>query len=119
MLLEALAALTAVQRWARLFEHDTGYIMLDNQPLELAWKKGRSKSPRVNDVLREALLVLLEHDAQIFPLRVQSSDNTVADALSRVFEPSSTGWAEVQSWKLERQVCQLPVCPVPRSPSHL
>ena len=88
--LEAVAALSAVRRWGHLFEGRTGYMVVDNQPLEWAWKKGRSKSPRVNRVLREIVLLLIQRDAQIFPLRVQSQQNKIADALSRVFEPGGS-----------------------------
>lgn len=110
MLLEAVAALSAVQRWGPVLSGKTGYILLDNEPLEWSWKKGRSKSPRVNAVLRAILLLLLQYDAQVFPLRVQSSDNVVADALSRIHEPGSTGWTQVQQWALPEAPHKLPEC---------
>ena len=88
--LESVAVLSAVSQWGPLFKGSTGYIVVDNEPLEWAWKKGRSKSARVNEVLRVILLKLLELDAQIFPVRVQSKDNIVADVLSRRFEPGGS-----------------------------
>lgn len=107
MLLEALAAQSAVALWASRFQGKTGYILLDNQPLQFAWQAGRSKSPRVNRVLREILLMLLQHDAQVFPLRVQSSDNKVADALSRPYEPGQGGEQSVRAMQFNCKVLRL------------
>ena len=60
MLLEALAAQTAVALWEPRLRGNTGYILLYNQPLQFARQVWRSKPPKVNRVLREILLMLLQ-----------------------------------------------------------
>jgi len=114
MWLEVVAARSAVQRWGHLFAGATGYIIVDNEPLEWAWRKGRSKSARVNAVLRDIMMLLLHFDAQIFPLRVQSKANLVADALSRRYEPGGSTFPE---WLARHRPQQLtPVSRLPHAP---
>jgi hypothetical protein len=116
MWLEAVAALSAVQRWGHLFRGTTGYVVVDNQPLEWAWKKGRSKSKRVNSVLREIMLLLIGLDAQIFPLRVQSKENTVADTLSRRFEPDGSPFPPWLTPHRPQRLQRLNRCPADQCP---
>ena len=82
-LLEAWATLAALRHWAHQLNGRTVRVHVDNVSLEFALKKGRSLAPRVNRVIRQILLLCLEHDICIHPVRVQSTDNLVADGLSR------------------------------------
>ena len=83
-LLEAWAVLAAIRHWGPKLEGCTTRIHVDNVSVEFALRKGRSFSPRVNNVLREILLLCLHHDICLHPVRIQSADNLVADDLSRL-----------------------------------
>ena len=83
-LLEAWAVLAAIRHWGPKLEGCTARIHVDNVSVEFALRKGRSFSPRVNNVLREILLLCLRHDICLHPVRIQSADNLVADSLSRL-----------------------------------
>ena len=82
-LLEAWALWTALQRWCHLLRGTAVWAIVDNESLRWAIKKGRSKSPRVNSVIRAIMLLCLRHDIQLFPDRIQTDDNVLADELSR------------------------------------
>ena len=83
-LLEVWAVLAAIEQWGPSLQGKTIKIFVDNAAVQYAIQKGRSHSPRVNSVLRQLLLLCLRYDICIHPFHVQSSDNKVADALSRL-----------------------------------
>ena len=83
-LLEAWAALRAVQSAADLGVTGPLWCGVDNVALEWALRKGRSKSLRVNRVVMRALFAAAEAGLHIFPFRVSTSQNWVADRLSRI-----------------------------------
>ena len=71
-------------------------IVMDNESLRWAImiKKGRSKSPRVNSIVRAIMLLCLQFNIQLFPDRVTEL-NVLADELSRwdPVERAAPGWA--------------------------
>ncbi len=82
-LLEMWAVLAALRLWAHALKGATLRVHVDNVSVQYALKKGRSFSPRVNNVLQRVMLLCLEHDICLHPLRVQTEHNIVADTLSR------------------------------------
>ena len=87
-LLEAHAVLRAVQVCAPMIKNKSVWVAVDNMALEYALRKGRSKSPRVNAVIARILLHALRFGFRIFPLRIPSAQNVLADRLSRTQEGS-------------------------------
>jgi len=84
--LEACAVRDAVRACARDLRGNTVWVAVDNVALEFALRKGRSKAARVNAVVADTLLLCAAYDVQLYPLRVPSAQNKVADALSRLHE---------------------------------
>ena len=85
-LLEAWALLTALKLWKHKLAGTAVWAVVDNESLRWAITKGRSKSPRVNSIIRAIMMLCLRYDIQLFPDRVQTDDNVLADELSR-WEP--------------------------------
>ena len=83
-LLEAHAVLRAIQVCGKRLQNQSVWIAVDNAPLEYALRKGRSGAPRVNVVVAEILLCTLRHKIRLYPLRIPSAQNTLADQLSRI-----------------------------------
>jgi len=94
-LLEAWALWTALRMWADQLRGAAVWAIVDNESLRWAIKKGRSKSPRVNSIVRAIMLLCLQYDIQLFPDRVQTELNVLADELSRwdPAERAAPGWA--------------------------
>lgn len=83
-LLEAHAVLRAIRVCGKKLQNQSVWIAVDNAPLEYALRKGRSRAPRVNAVVAEILLCALRHKIRLYPLRIPSAQNTLADQLSRM-----------------------------------
>ena len=58
-------------------------IYIDNSAFQLSFAKGRSKAPRLNQLLRELFFLSVRLDCVFYPIWISTHDNVAADALSR------------------------------------
>ena len=56
---------------------------IDNSAFELSSEKGRSRAPRLNDILRGMFTVQIKHQFILEPFWLSSEDNFLSDDLSR------------------------------------
>lgn len=81
---ELIAIATAISIWAPTWKRNTLVIHTDNNTALSGFLKGDVKATDSMNVLRDALLIAAAHNIDIHVKRVTSTDNTLADALSRL-----------------------------------
>ena len=81
---ELRAVLTAFKLWVSRWEHHKLVVFTDNKLVESALRKTSSKgAPAFMDLVQELLLLAAAHDLMLVPEWLPSTENTLADALSR------------------------------------
>ena len=85
--LEGDAVLRAARALAPLWSSKRVPFFIDNSAFQLSFKKGRSKSPELNGLLRELFLISVQHNCLFVPQWISTHDNIAADALSRADLP--------------------------------
>ena len=81
--LEFLPILAAVMTWPELFANKHVKFRVDNMGTIGAWRRGRSKDPFANSVLKNILLHAVRLGMNIDMQYIASKDNVEADAISR------------------------------------
>ena len=81
--LEGDAVLRAARALAPRWRGKRVPIFIDNTSFQLSFKKGRSRAPELNVILRELFLISTRFDCVFVPKWISTRDNTLADALSR------------------------------------
>ena len=81
--LEADAVLRAARDLAPNWSRKKVPFYIDNSAFQLSFKKGRSKSPELNNVLRELFWISCKFDCIFVPRWISTDRNVLADALSR------------------------------------
>ena len=81
--LEGDAVLRAAKALAGRWKHKRVPFFIDNTAFQLSFKKGRSKAPELNTILRQLFLISSKYDCLFVPQWISTKDNICADALSR------------------------------------
>ena len=81
--LEGDAVLRAARALAPRWRHKRVPIFIDNSSFQLSFKKGRSRAPELNRILRELFWISAKFDCIFVPNWISTDDNICADALSR------------------------------------
>jgi hypothetical protein len=81
--LEMDAVLVAFQAWSHLWAGSTVYINTDNEAVRFAIQNSSTKGA-ASVALRELFLIASQQDIKLVPAWLSSSDNALADALSRL-----------------------------------
>lgn len=81
--LEGDAVLRAARALAPRWRGKRVPFYIDNSSFQLSFKKGRSKAAELNVILRELFLISTKFDCVFVPRWISTSDNILADALSR------------------------------------
>ncbi|SPO19907.1 uncharacterized protein UTRI_10008 [Ustilago trichophora] len=82
--LEALAVLEALRRFVHLLPASSLVVVhVDNENVEHGLRSGRSRDPLSQRLLREIFGFCFTHNLTLAPQRVSSTDNVLADLLSR------------------------------------
>lgn len=95
---EIVAIQTAVCKWAPKWAHGTIIIHTDNTTAESGLRTGTTNNENSMKCVRNILVLCAAHDINVHPVRVTTTDNGLADVLSR-FQ-----WAQVANicphWKI-------------------
>ena len=83
---EGIAARESLRRWKTVAAGKEVIMFIDNQSIYHCLRKGRSRAPDINLILRSILDIAAEHDIRIFPFWVPSSLN-ISDFPSRGIDP--------------------------------
>ena len=75
--------LAAAKALAGRWKHKRVPFFIDNTAFQLPFKKGRSKAPESNTILRQLFLISSTYDCLFVPQWISTTDNICADALSR------------------------------------
>ena len=81
---ELCAILLAFHRWPYKWRDKVVMIYTDNRAAEWAIRKGLSKNPIANNIIREILWIAASFNITISVSYIRSKDNCIADALSRM-----------------------------------
>ncbi|SPO21466.1 uncharacterized protein UTRI_10045 [Ustilago trichophora] len=82
--LEALAVLEALRRFVHLLPASSLVVVhVDNENVEHGLRSGRSRDPLTQRLLREIFGFCFTHNLTLAPQQVSSTDNVLADLLSR------------------------------------
>ena len=81
--LEGAAVLKAAQDLGPGWKNKIVPIHIDNSSFCCSLKKGRSKAPRLNNLLEKLFLLSVQYDCVFEPHWISTHDNIAADALSR------------------------------------
>ena len=85
--LEGDAVLRAARALAPRWRSKRVPFFIDNSAFQLSFKKGRSKSPELNGLLRKLFLISVQFDCLFVPQWISTHNNVAADALSRADIP--------------------------------
>jgi len=83
---EGIAARESLRRWKTVAAGKEVIMFIDNQSVYHSLRKGRSKAPDVNLILRDILDIAAEQDIRIFPYWIPSALN-ISDLPSRGEDP--------------------------------
>jgi len=83
---ESIAARESLHRWKTIAAGKDVIMFIDNHSIYHALRKGRSKAPDINLIVRDILDIAAKHDIRIFPYWVPSSLN-ISDLPSRGEDP--------------------------------
>ena len=81
--LEGFAVLQAAEDIGHTWRHKRVRCFIDNSAFCGSLRKGRSKAPRLNILLRKLFLLSVKYECLFEPIWLASADNGAADALSR------------------------------------
>ena len=81
--LEGAAVVRAAEALGPLWRKKIVPIFIDNSSFQGAFRKGRSKAPRLNTLLAQLFSISVEYDCVFEPHWISTHDNIAADALSR------------------------------------
>lgn len=81
--LELWPILLGLKRWYTLLAHKSVLIYTDNTQVKCMLRKGMSSNKTCMSWLREIYWLCVIYDIQLLPRYISTSDNTLADALSR------------------------------------
>ncbi|SPO26379.1 uncharacterized protein UTRI_03968 [Ustilago trichophora] len=82
--LEALAVLEALRRFLPYWTSPTTVVIhVDNENVEHGLRSGSSRDPLTQRLIREIFGLCFVHNLTLHPVRVTSTDNVLADLLSR------------------------------------
>ncbi|KAG5919698.1 hypothetical protein E4U61_000630 [Claviceps capensis] len=85
---ETIAIATAIKKWAYSWRHATLIIHTDNTTAEAGFRHGQARGRPANRSIQSVLARCAARDIKIHCSRVTSSDNGLADALSRLDWPT-------------------------------
>ena len=96
-------------------------LLCDNATAVQVLRKGSSKSPNLNELLRRILALCLHHDFVLLPHWISTHDNKLADHLSRFQVEQATPY--MQAWRSYSasmmQLASTCNCPSRTTPSRL
>ena len=81
---ELYAILIALGRWAPVWRNKKVNIFTDNNIALACISKGLTKCLRSTPILQELYWIIINHNISVTAIRVDSKDNILADALSRM-----------------------------------
>ena len=80
---EMCAILLAFYRWVHKWRNKCIYVFTDNKATQWSLQKGSSKNPTANNLIREIMWLAATYNVTVCVHFVSSSDNFIADAISR------------------------------------
>lgn len=82
-LLELFPVVAAIVTWAKVFSNKKVLFHIDNQAVVQIVKTQTCKSERVMNLVRHLVMVMLTHNISVKATYIPSSQNIIADSLSR------------------------------------
>ena len=84
---EIWSALLAFRRWRKQWQNSAVHLFTDNKGTEWAIRKGTTRNKIANRALKELLWIAAYNNIDVISHYINTKDNYVADALSRMHEP--------------------------------
>ena len=88
--LEMFNILLALRSWAKLWAHQSILIHCDNMAVVQVVRSGKSRDDFLSACLRNIWLLIAAFDVDLHITHIQGCNNTIADALSRIYSDNPT-----------------------------